>query len=172
MLKLICYDVINTVIKTINELNIEEYIDEVENILDFRSLNELNHTMTSLINKVCDYMNKNKEGEDTRLNDKILLYINKFYNDYNLNRDAIASEFGISASYLSRFFKGKNGCTITDYLSKIRIDEAKKLLAYSHEPLKDIVIQIGYVDVPNFIRKFKFVEGITPGQYREFSHEV
>jgi AraC-like DNA-binding protein len=44
---------------------------------------------------------------------------------------------------------------------------AKKVLINSDRPIKDIVADIGYVDVSNFVRKFKKREGITPGRYRE-----
>jgi len=33
--------------------------------------------------------------------------------------------------------------------------------------IKDIVTGVGYIDVPNFLRKFKKAEGITLGQYRQ-----
>ena len=33
--------------------------------------------------------------------------------------------------------------------------------------IKEIVAEIGYIDVANFVRKFKGYEGVTPGQYRD-----
>ena len=47
------------------------------------------------------------------------------------------------------------------------MDCAKELLINSDMQIKDIVAQIGYIDVANFVRKFKTYEGVTPGQYRE-----
>ncbi|HBG76581.1 MAG TPA: hypothetical protein DDW86_06450 [Clostridiales bacterium] len=34
-------------------------------------------------------------------------------------------------------------------------------------PIKEIILCVGYTNVSSFIRKFKKIEGITPGKYRE-----
>ena len=68
---------------------------------------------------------------------------------------------------MSRFFKQETGCSFIQYITMIRMDCAKELLINSDMQIKDIVAQIGYIDVANFVRKFKTYEGVTPGQYRE-----
>ncbi|GAF08488.1 hypothetical protein JCM16418_2569 [Paenibacillus pini JCM 16418] len=40
-------------------------------------------------------------------------------------------------------------------------------LKTTNDPLKDIILKVGYMDTPNFIRKFKKETGYTPGQYRK-----
>ena len=45
----------------------------------------------------------------------------------------------------------------------------KKQLRDSDEPIKDIVIRAGYIDVANFTRKFRNMEGLTPGAYRDMN---
>ena len=47
------------------------------------------------------------------------------------------------------------------------MNEFKRLLVQSDETIRELVLQIGYNDVPNFLRKFKSLEGMTPGQYRQ-----
>ena len=47
------------------------------------------------------------------------------------------------------------------------MDRAKELLLNSDMQVKDGVAEVGYIDVANFVRKFKNYEGVTPGQYRE-----
>ena len=40
------------------------------------------------------------------------------------------------------------------------------MLIHTEMPVKDIVLKIGYIDASSFIRRFRQVEGCTPGQYR------
>ena len=53
----------------------------------------------------------------------------------------------------------------------MRSDEFKRQLKETNNPIKDIVLDIGYVDVANFSRKFKSEEGLTPGQFRKYGYE-
>ena len=48
----------------------------------------------------------------------------------------------------------------------MRLQKFKRLLTETDKTIKDCVMEIGYCDVPNFLRKFKSIEGMTPGQYR------
>ena len=47
------------------------------------------------------------------------------------------------------------------------MEKAKKLLADHKLTLKDISQQVGYYNVSSFIRRFKQLNGITPGDYRK-----
>ena len=58
------------------------------------------------------------------------------------------------------------------YITMIRMDRAKELLVNSNMQIKDVVAEVGYIDVANFVRKFKNYEGMTPGQYREMRKEL
>ena len=79
----------------------------------------------------------------------------------------LADRLGISTSYLSRYFKEKTGVTLFSYIDDIRIAKAKKLLAETEMPVKDIVHAVGYNDVNNFNRKFKSKTGQTPSSFRK-----
>jgi AraC-like DNA-binding protein len=79
----------------------------------------------------------------------------------------IAAAIGISSSHLSRIFKMEVGRTPLEYLTEYRLKHSKRLLADGNCSLNKIVEAIGYNDVHTFIRSFKKVEGITPGEYRK-----
>ncbi len=54
-----------------------------------------------------------------------------------------------------------------ELLTNMRMEEVKQELRGTDKAIKDIVTGVGYIDVPNFLRKFKKAEGITLGQYRQ-----
>jgi two-component system, response regulator YesN len=58
------------------------------------------------------------------------------------------------------------GKSVTDYINMLRINRIKQLLINTKKTIKEIVNETGYIDVSSFTRKFKKIEGITPGKYR------
>ena len=70
-------------------------------------------------------------------------------------------------SYLSRAFRRITGMTFLDYLSNLRVREARKLLETTNMPLQRIAEACGLGDVTHFGRVFRRVTGQTPGKYRK-----
>ncbi|MGG3280196.1 helix-turn-helix transcriptional regulator [Paenibacillus solani] len=108
-------------------------------------------------------------GEDSnhdRLYTSMLEYVARSYMDCNLSLSTIAEEFSLTPSYITRYFKNKNGLPLMQYVSKIRIEKAKQLLETTPLSIKEIVEQVGFVDENNFSRAFRKREGISPSQYR------
>lgn len=67
---------------------------------------------------------------------------------------------------LKRRFKAATGCTLIEYLQRLRIEQAKRLLETAELPVDDISIEVGYEDASFFRRLFKRLSGLTPSQYR------
>lgn len=78
----------------------------------------------------------------------------------------LADEYGTSVSNLSHFFKSRTGVTLSNHVDALRIGRAKELLRTTGAPLDDIALKVGYTNASSFIRKFRMLEGITPGEYR------
>ena len=82
-----------------------------------------------------------------------------------VNVSYIADEIGVSATFLSRIFKKYHLQNISDYLSVVRVEAAKSLLAEGMS-LAEVVDACGFGSLRTFMRVFKSIEHITPGQYR------
>ncbi|NSW91090.1 MAG: helix-turn-helix domain-containing protein [Firmicutes bacterium] len=167
MLRSICYDIVNSIIKTINDMNIDEIQNYVWDIIEFTSVNELSQKLINLGTSICKYIESSKESRNNELRDSIINYVNTNYKNYMLNLEQVAAQFNISPFYLSRFFKEQTGYCFVDYIRNLRIEETKRLLVQSTKSIKEIVRDVGYIDVSSFMRLFKFSEGITPGEYRK-----
>ena len=72
----------------------------------------------------------------------------------------------MSISKINMLLKEKLGCSFVQYVSLLRVNEVKRLLRETDDPIQSIVEGVGYIDMSSFIRKFKKMEGISPGQYR------
>ncbi|WP_257348921.1 helix-turn-helix domain-containing protein [Pseudalkalibacillus decolorationis] len=166
ILKCVCFDIINTVLKTVSEIGLSEHVQDFNSIVDFNSIEELDRKLQTVVIDICQKVEEKKESHNSELRNEIINYIKTNYNKYDLSLENTAEQFQLSVSYLSRFLKEQTGVTFSKYVFHLRIEEVKKCLKESNQSIKDIVTEVGYIDVPNFTRKFKKIEGVTPGQYR------
>ena len=94
-------------------------------------------------------------------------YIISHIADPDLNRDAIAEAVHLSPDYLSYIFRKTFNETLTDYILRMRIDQACFLLKRTSLSVDEISSRVGFSNIPYFYRKFKDVTGSTPKKYRE-----
>lgn len=85
----------------------------------------------------------------------------------NFSQQMVAERFGMSVSNFSYFFKKSMGLNFKEYIDRLRIQHSARLLRETDQTLETIAQQIGYANTSSFIRCFKKVVGMTPGQYRE-----
>ncbi|MDO4521857.1 MAG: AraC family transcriptional regulator [Eubacteriales bacterium] len=86
---------------------------------------------------------------------------------------SLAKQFNYHPTYLTALIKKHTGHTVSDYITSYRIIAAKNLLTRQQPKFsnKSIAFMCGFKDEKYFLRVFKKVEGITPGQYRRAFHE-
>jgi len=94
-------------------------------------------------------------------------YVAEHYMDPNLSLTLLSDRFQISSKYLSQLFKESIGENFSDFLIGLRIDHAKRLLRETDAAVQTISDQMGYSNPTSFIRVFKKIVGLSPGQYRE-----
>jgi len=68
---------------------------------------------------------------------------------------------------LNRRFVNATGLSPRQYLRRVRIEAAKRLLEGQNTTVERIAEQVGYRDTRAFIRAFGAVAGLSPGQYRQ-----
>lgn len=83
-----------------------------------------------------------------------------------LTRESVAEKFYISANYLSQLFHKEGNATFNEYLTKKRIDIAKKSLSQNNLKIKDISLRCGFSDCNYFCRIFRQYTSRTPSKYR------
>ncbi|MCP3741715.1 response regulator transcription factor [Rossellomorea sp. BNER] len=96
---------------------------------------------------------------------KIEEYLQQNYQQ-DINLQEIADRFFLSREYISRKFKQDFNETITDYLTKIRLEKAKELLENPYLKIYEIAYSVGYQNEKYFSKVFKKLTGLTPNEYR------
>ncbi|WP_315794644.1 AraC family transcriptional regulator [Paenibacillus sp. BIC5C1] len=87
--------------------------------------------------------------------------------DADLNRAALARMTGFNASYFSSLFRKETGWSFGDYLNRLRLDEAKRLLFTTNDSLQDIAMRTGFSDGSYLSKTFKKHVHITPSAFRQ-----
>ncbi|MBV7476589.1 helix-turn-helix transcriptional regulator [Pseudomonas sp. PDM31] len=83
----------------------------------------------------------------------------------------IAQQCNLSRSHFSRAFKKVTGHSPQDWLLRMKIEKAKRLLITSMA-ITDVVYECGFADHPHFTRTFSRLEGVTPKAWRHNFHHA
>lgn len=98
-------------------------------------------------------------------------YIAQNYSDSSTTVEKIATDLNFNKSYLCTLYKQHTGTTINTALTKVRMNEACRLLRFSNDKYYQIAEKIGYKDGKYFTRVFTKEIGLSPREYRRLHHE-
>lgn len=87
-------------------------------------------------------------------------------NMHKVTIDDIALHTGMNRSSLCTFFRRHTGMTLIEYVNRMRLDNAKRLLCNQSLTVQQVCYRSGFQDVPYFCRLFKRTFGMTPSEYR------
>ncbi len=83
-----------------------------------------------------------------------------------LSTAEVAAALGKNRSYLCTRFREETGLSLNAYITRLRMEEARRLLRATDKPLKEIADQLGFSSQSYFQKVFKAETGLTPGAYR------
>ena len=104
--------------------------------------------------------------ENGAVTEQAMKIIRTNIDDFNLNVSTVADKIGVSIASLSRSFKKNAGVNPLDYINRLRVETAKKLLVESRSSVEKVAYDVGYRNSLSLIRIFKKYEGTTPGRYK------
>ena len=96
-------------------------------------------------------------------------FIDKNYAQ-KLTLESIAKNHNISVTHMKRIFKEQTGTTILNYLTDVRIREAKRLIQEGKLNFSQIAQEVGYDGIFYFSDVFKRKTGMTPTEYSKSQH--
>lgn len=78
----------------------------------------------------------------------------------------VAQQVHVSRFYLCKLFKKATGMTLTEYLARVRVERAKRLLLDPTTRISEVVFAAGFGSIPRFNSVFKQYVGMPPSAYR------
>ncbi|THF76265.1 helix-turn-helix domain-containing protein [Cohnella fermenti] len=166
------YSVFTEIEKLIYDLNMDRaaiYLDD----LSFVALMESNPTIVEirqLLIKTCERMIACLDAQPSAAKSSYVAaiadYLRTEYRDPQMSLESTAERFGMNPSYLGQLLKKEMNRTFLQFLSEVRIERAKQLLADPNVQIQDVAACVGYGNRSTFIRIFKAQVGSTPSDYR------
>ena len=172
MLAYVCYSLTNTLIEVVENLElhnpvIDGYINDCQQTFANHNYSENYETIRSGFLSACNYIYKLRFKSNSDLKNAIITYTEEKYNVSDISLRQMATDLHVSYNYLCRFFKEQTGMVFLDYLHNLRIEKSKELLKNTNKAINDIALEIGYLNANSYIRKFKQITNLTPGEYRK-----
>ena len=96
---------------------------------------------------------------------KVANYVRQHISD-TITTEKIAEALFLSRGYLSTTFKKKTGMSLSNYITSIKIEEAKRLLLSTDKSMSQISAYLGFSSQSHFSSVFQKYEGQTPSNYR------
>ena len=86
--------------------------------------------------------------------------------DQPVSLEDAAGEACLSPFHYHRMFARAFGETPHDFLTRLRIDRAKQLLARDHLPVTEVCLAVGYESLGSFSVRFRSLVGCSPSEFR------
>ncbi len=128
-------------------------------------------TFQHMIQTLCTRLEECSSAQpDGKLSNSAFLHMLRFVEQHlseNCSLQLIAREMNMNANYLGQLFKRETGKTYSTYVTELRIERARELLASGEMSINEIAAALGFNDYFYFLKTFKRVSGCTPKQYRQ-----
>lgn len=166
MLNMYLFQLVSIVENTavLNNIAVFEEIEDFINSIGSENIYKLREKAEIMCSIVCEKMNIEKESRC--LEDEILSYVDE--NCVNeLSMRILGEVFSVSPILISKIIKNKTGLKFNDYINKVKIEKAKKLIASTNIKISHVSDMVGYKDYAYFSNKFKQLTGVLPSDYKK-----
>ncbi len=108
------------------------------------------------------------DDANSALIDQLEAFIQENYYQEDMSLFFLAEQFNITSGYISRIFKKYRDINFKDYLSAYRIQKATEILEVTPDiRVADLAKRVGYDNVQRFVRNFKKLKNVSPGEYKK-----
>lgn len=139
--------------------------DDTRTLLKTESFEQISDFILKYLEESMSVINSNREKPTGLVIENVLKYLHEHFNE-DISLSKLSKIVYVHPAYLSKLFKEKTGENFVDYLAKIRIEQATKLLNDVSLCIYDVSIMVGYESPKHFRKVFKEITGTTPRNYR------
>ncbi|MFD0679121.1 MULTISPECIES: AraC family transcriptional regulator [unclassified Paenibacillus] len=139
----------------------------IEHFLKLNTLEDIIKWFKNILfEPILAFLNQQAESQYLNIATQMVRLVHERY-DQEISLEACASILNFHPVYLSRVFKKEMGINFSEYLAEYRMNMAKTWLENTSWKISEIAEKLSYTNTTAFIRTFRKIVGVTPGQYRE-----
>lgn len=132
----------------------------------FSSIDSAKEYTTMFMSRALEVRDQNAQSKYSSMMDKVIRYLKENFSDHEITLGKVAQVANVSAPYFSGVFSQQMGKTFVEYLTELRMEQARELLRCTDKSSGDIAYEVGYNDSHYFSFLFKKVNGCSPRDYR------
>lgn len=134
--------------------------------MPFRTVHQLREWSFRTLKALQEDIAKETKDNRSSLIDKIRIFIDENVTG-ELSLQSVADQVKLHPVYVSKVYKLETGENISDYIQRVKMEEAQSMLVNSDEKVYAIAARLGYQRPHSFISAFKKTFGMTPQEYRD-----
>lgn len=154
-----------------NGLSIDDLYDDpltlYKNLTISTNIFDIKGILIDLSIKVSNLVSTNALNSASNQINDAMRYIETNYGSADLTLQEVAQHVNMGVCYFSSVFKKESGESFISYLTKIRINEAKKLFETTHYKAYEVSYMVGYNTPTYFSTLFKKITGLSPSDYKK-----
>lgn len=125
---------------------------------------KLTNLQFHMVSEFTERVARIRHGE-SRLATQVANYVQKHLSE-PISTEALAKELYMSRTHLSARFHKETGETLAAFITREKMEEAKRLLRWSDKPMTAVSNYLGFSSPAHFGNVFKKTVGLTPSEYR------
>ena len=146
--------------------SMEQLSEKEKRKLSYLSGGRLFPELADYLRRIWAHRDRMREEMENRPVLVAKMYVADHYREPITMEDA-ADWVGLNSAYFSSLFKKSEGVNFTEYLTAVRIENAKHYLAETSLKVNEIAEKVGYTDAKYFSKVFIKSVGIRPAEYRK-----
>lgn len=140
--------------------------ENLDHLMRLETIPSLCIWLTEIVSTMAETLARRRRHRSAALADRVRTYIREHYAEDISIHDAARAVY-LTPNYLGTIFRLEQGETFTDYLNRVRIEEAKGLFrTRPYLRVYQVAELIGFKNVGYFSNKFRRLVGVPPGEYR------
>ena len=171
-IRIIASNIVSVILNTVLELEIN--FDDIlgksnllyEKVFKIDTLPEMTVHLKELASCVIGFINGIRAKKVISVVKEVQEYLNNNISDCDISLSEVAKKFFLNSSYLSRVFRQESGQTFVEYLTRIRMEKAAKLLKETDLKAYQVADRIGIKDPHYFGIVFKKFTGMSINDFR------
>jgi len=151
--------------KNMDEIFNDEYIIWGK-LSKFNTIFDIRQWIFNILKSVIEHLGEMHGERNVQIANKLKKIIEEQFLELE-NVSQIAQQVYVSTVYANYIFKNVFGCTMFDYLTKVKIEKAKEMLKKQDIKVYEVASMLGYKSKAYFTSLFKEYTGVTPKEYRQ-----
>ena len=135
-------------------------------MMNTSDIDEQNHFIKEAYQRVFKYLIAHKQSRSSQVAHEALSCMHENLSNPDFNMTDLSKKLLVNQTYLRKMFKSETGMTISEYLTKIRMDRASELIKEDKWKLAVISESVGYRDPGYFSKCFKQYFGVSPSDFK------